>query len=149
MSKTPKQELDDKIEALQLQLIEEEAMIKALRPLTLEGFDGTRAQELRQHEGKRDGIKEQIAFLTAKKTQMSSTPTHHKGAKTTKQAAVYKAILEVKKKNPKLTNEEAFDQLADRSGDSEEAIRKAFYAEQKRLNDEQSRAAREKRDSGG
>jgi hypothetical protein len=52
-------------------------------------------------------------------------------------------------RNPKLTNEEAFERLADKSGDSEEAIRKAFYAEQKRLHDDKTRTAREKRDSKG
>jgi hypothetical protein len=149
MSKTPKQDLDDKIEALQLKLIEENAVIGALRPMTLEEFDGTRAQELRQHEGRRDGIKEQIAFLTAKKIHMSSTPTHRRGAKTTKQAAVYKEIVKLKKRNPKLTNEEAIEQLAEKLGDSQEAIHKGFYAEQKKLIGDAARSAREKRDSEG
>jgi len=149
MSKTPKQEIDDRIEALQLKLIEENAAIGALRPVTLEEFDGTRAQELRQHEGKRDGIKEQIAFLTAKKIQIASTPTHRRGAKTTKQAAVYKEIVKLKKRNPKLSNVEAFELLADSRDDSEDAIRKAFYAEQKKLIEDTARLAREKRDSEG
>jgi hypothetical protein len=149
MSKTPKQELDDKIEALQLKLIEENAAIGALRPMTLTEFDGTRAQELRQHEGKRDAIKEQIAFLTVKKTQISSTPTHRRGAKTTKQAAVHKEIVKLKKRNPKLSNEDAIGQLAEKLGDSVEAIHKAFYAEQKKLHEDTARSAREKRDSEG
>lgn len=149
MPRTPEQRIDEKIETLQLKLIEENALIQSLKPRSLEEFDWTRAQELRQHEATRDGIKEQIAFLSAKKAKMSSTPTHRQAPKTTKQSRVHNEILKLKKGNPSLTNEKAFELLAERSGDSEEAIRKAFYAEQKRLNDVQTTAVKEKRDSGG
>jgi len=147
MSKTTKQDLEDNIEALQLKLIEENALIRALKPRTLAEFDQTGAQELRQHEATRDAIKEQIAFLSAKKARLPSTPTHRQKPKSTKQARVYADILKRKKRNPKLTNEEAIDQLAERLEDSQEAIRKAFYAEQKRLNEIQGGAVRAKRES--
>ena len=149
MSKTTKQDLEDNIEALQLKLIEENALIRALKPRTLAEFDQTGAQELRQHEATRDAIKEQIAFLSAKKARLPSTPTHRQKPKSTKQARVYADILKRKKRNPKLTNEEVIEQLAERLEGSTDAVRKAFYAEQKRLHEGNSRATEEKRDSEG
>jgi hypothetical protein len=152
MSKTAKQRIDEQLEALQLQLIEEDALIEALTPVTLPDHMGdSRARDYgrRVHEAKRDAIRGQIAFLAAKKSKLSPSTGHSQKSKTTKQERVYKEILKMKKKNSNFTNEEAFEQLADKQGGSEEAIRKAFYAEQKKLNDEQTSAAREKRDSKG
>jgi hypothetical protein len=150
MVRTSKQELDDKIEDLQLKLIEENAAIDALMPVTEQeflGHDPERAQERRLHEGKRDGITKQIAFLTAKISQTSKSPGRSQKPKTTKQSDVYRQVTRMKRRNPKLTNAEAIGQLAEKQDDSEDAIRKAFYAEQKRLNDETTRAARDKRES--
>jgi hypothetical protein len=150
MSKTPKQEIEDKIEALQLQLIEVNAQIEALTPLTLPDYMGDnreRDQKRREHEAKREGIISQIAFLTAKIAQIPPSSGRKQKPKMTKQANVYSEILKLKKRNSKLTNEEAFEKLANRLGDSEEAIRKAFYAEQRRLNDKSNQLARGNRDS--
>ena len=152
MARTSKVELEDKIEDLQLKLIEENAAIDALMPATEQeflGHDPERAQERRLHEGKRDGITKQIAFLSAKISQTSKSPGRRQKPKTTKQATVYVEILKLKKRNPSLTNEKAFELLADKLDDSEDAIRKAFYAEQKRLNDERTSTARGKSDSEG
>jgi hypothetical protein len=152
MSKTPEQEIDDKIEALQLRLIEENAAIEALTPVTLPDFMGDnrkRDHECRMHEAKRDAIVKQIGYLTEKKAQVVQHAAKKPRTKTTKQATVYKQIVSMRARNHKLTNDEAFERLANKSGDSEEAIRKAFYAEQKRLNDDKTRMAREKRDLDG
>ena len=152
MARTSKQELDDKIEDLQLKLIEENAAIDALMPVTEQeflGHDPERAQERRLHEGKRDGITNQITFLVGKISQISQSPGHGRKPKTTKQADVYREVTRMKRRNPKLTNEEVIGQLADRWSDSEESVRKAFYAEQKRLNDERTSTGKDKRDSEG
>jgi hypothetical protein len=76
MARTSEQELDDKIEVLQLKLIDENAALDALMPVTEKefmGHDPERAQERRLHEGKRDGISKQIAFLTSKISQTSKS----------------------------------------------------------------------------
>ena len=152
MPKTPIQELDDKIETLQLQLIEENAVLSALMLKTVSEFMGpepAREKERLLQQAKCDAIVKQIEYLTVKKSQMPTSPAHRQRPTTTKQAAIYAEVVKLRKRNPKLTNAAAFEQLAEKQEDSQEAIRKAFYAEQKRLNDEQSRAAREKRDSEG
>jgi hypothetical protein len=150
MSKTAKQELDDKIEDLQLKLIEVNAALDVLMPATEQefmGHDPARAQERRMHEAKREAITNQITFLVGKISQISQSPGHSQRPKSTKQATVYAEILKLKKRNPSLKNEEAFERLANKLDDSEEAIRKAFYAEQRRLTEVATSTAKEKRDS--
>ncbi len=152
MARTSKVELEDKIEDLQLKLIEENAAIDALMPATEQeflGHDPERAQERRLHEGKRDGITKQIAFLTTKISQIPQSPGQSQKPKATKQAAVYKEIVRMKRRYPKLTNADAIERLADTRGDTEDAVHKAFYAEQKRLDEERTSAARKKGDSEG
>lgn len=150
MPKTPKQEIDDKLEALQLELIKENSIIEGLTPVTIPDFMGDnrkRDDERRMHEAIRDSITRQIAFLTRKKAQANSGTAKKPPSKSTKQASVYKEIVRIKKRNPRLTNEEAIGLLADKWDDSEEAIRKAFYAEQKRLHDEKGPPAGKQGDS--
>jgi hypothetical protein len=152
MSKTAKQELDDKIEDLQLKLIEVNAALDVLMPVTereFMGHDPARAQERRMHETKREAITNQITFLVGKSSQMSQSPGHSQKPKTTKQADVYRKVTRMKRRNPKLTNAEVIERLADTRGDTQDAIRKAFYAEQKRFNEETTSTARDKRDSEG
>ena len=87
MSKTAKQELDDKIEDLQLKLIEVNAALDVLMPVTereFMGHDPARAQERRMHEAEREAITNQITFLVAKISQISQSPGHSWKPKTTK-----------------------------------------------------------------
>lgn len=138
----------DKIEDLQLKLIEIERKISTPTPEDPFTFMTTGRRKL-EHE--RDTIRKQISFLLDEQgKEVKAQSPRGKKSRQTKQESIHKKIEAMQKRRPNATKTELFEALAEQMRlETSDRVKKAYYDFEAKLKRERDTKARNKRDSGG